>query len=601
LQGHENEIFGLAFSADGKTLASASDDETIRLWDVLRQRPIGGPLQGELPMAFSREGIVAYLDITKIVLWDVSARRELMHIPLTERAFEYGLNAIAFSPDGRTLAAADSEDLVTLWNVGGKAAVGRCLGGRSLDHGAPVGSIAFSTDGQTLVSAGEDGKLRYWRVDGCRPQGKAVQAHTRGISSVVFSLQGDLVASTGSGQVRLWDARTHAEVGRARDSHEDVSSLAFSPDGRTLTAVGIPGTIKVWDVSGGKALEASSSGGAASGLAISPDGRFVALVRGDPVYPPVPGGTIEIWDATTRTRLGAQIPLSPYAADVAFSPDSRILASSGFMFDPDRARETPQIRLWDVATRKPLGEAVRTGTADPGPIAFAQGGKLLASASEAAIALWEVPTLRRLRTIRANLDYVTSIASSPDGKMLASAGYPPKIELRDLDHPERIRGTLDAGGVHEVVDLAFSTDGRTLAAVRSDGTIRLWDVRTLHPRAGLPGGGFESAWSVAFSRDGRTLGYVYKGGIRFWDLASETALGEPLTSQSSTNAILFSPIDDLLVSAGENPPLVWWDGVLWSDELGAFKRQLCPIVGRNLTQEEWAKFLPGEPYHRTCG
>jgi WD40 repeat protein len=602
LQGHENEIFGLAFSADGKTLASASDDETIRLWDVLRQRPIGAPLQGELPMAFSREGIVAYIDLYSIVLWDVSARRELTRIRSPERASEgRAPNAIAFSPDGRTLAEAGSEGLVSLWNLGAKAAVGRCLGERSLDHGAPVASVALSPDGHTLVSAGEDGKLRYWRVGGCRPQGKAVQAHTRGISSVVFSLQGDLVASTGSGQVRLWDARTHAEVGKARDSHEDVSSLAFSPDGRTLTAVGIPGTIKVWDVSGGKALEASSSGGAASDLAISPDGRFVALVRGDPaVYPPVPGGTIEIWDATTRTRLGAQIPPSPYAAHVAFNPDSRILASSGFMFDPDRARETPQIRLWDVATRKPLGEAVRTGTVDPSPIAFAQGGKLLASASKAAIALWEVPTLRRLRTIRGKLDHVISIASSPDGKMLAWAGSPPMIELRDLDQPERVRGTLDAGGVDEVVDIAFSPDGKTLAAVRSDGTIRLWDVRTLHPRAGLAGARFEGP-RIAFSRDGRTLGYLDEEGIRFWDVASETALGEPLTSQSSTNAILFSPIDDVLVSAGENPPLVWWDGVLWSDELGAFKRQLCPIVRRSLTQEEWAKFLPGEPYHRTCG
>ena len=555
---------------------------------------------------------MAYSDSDEIVLQNVGAR-EVMGIKPGWAGDDAQVSALVFSPNGRVLAAASDDGVISLWTVTGKRVVPRCVQRTRLLHRGEVSSMTFSGDGQLLVSGDVEGDVVFWDVGRCRREA-AVSENDSAIRDLAFSPNGELVASASDGGLlTIWNSRTRKQVG-SRTSHDWLPGIAFTPDGRTLIAAGAPATIKLWEVRDAHALGQSSlRAGYASDVAFSGDGSLLALVRGD-AFEDYAGrrsdplaGTIEIWDVRLRRPVGARIPATPEAHGVALSPDGRIVASAGATDAPDFT-EIPQVRLWDVRTRKPLGASVRVGGEMIGELAFSPDGRVLAGAADDRIALWQVPSLKRMADLRTRLENVNDVAFSADGKIVAVAGgEPPTVELWDPNRHERVR-MLDAGGPRgrDALDVAFTPDGTTLAALRFDGVIRLWDAATGRIRGDLAGPELAEPIAIAFSDDGRVLASITvvvgrQGGLlHLWDVASESSLGASIPVEGVTT-LAFSPGSDLLVSAGSRPALTWWDSVLWSDDLEAFKRRLCPIVGRELTRAEWERFLPDRSTHATCG
>ena len=420
MHGHTNIVFSVALSPDGRTLASASADQTIRLWDVRTHKQRGSPLYGH-----------------------------------TDE-----LNSVAFSPDGRALASGSDDGTVRLWDVQTHKQLGTPLRG----HTNFVRSVAFRPDGRMLASAGDDRTVRLWDVRSHKQLGPPLTGHTGHILSVAFRPDGRALASgSDDGTVRLWDVRTHQQLRPPLTGHTGrVFSVAFSRDGPGLASGGDDGTVRLWDARSHMQRGVALRGHTAPvfGVAFSPDGRSLASTAADQ--------TVRLWNVRTHNQLGRSLRGHTEAAlNVAFSPDGRTLASAGF----DRT-----VRLWDVRTHKALGRPLTGHTGHVFSVAFSPDGGTLASASfDQTVRLWEVRSHKQLGTpLFRHTGYVDSVAFSPDGGTLASASADRTVRLWDVETHKQLGSPL-RGHAGVVISVAFSPDGRTLASASFDHTIRLWD------------------------------------------------------------------------------------------------------------------------------
>jgi WD40 repeat protein/transcriptional regulator with XRE-family HTH domain len=333
LHGHTDAVSGVAFSRDGRTLASTSADRTIRLWDVRSRTPRGAPMNGHNGpvggVSFSpRGGTVASAGAdTTIRLWDVDSHTTL-GTPMNDHNGPVG--GVAFSRDGRTLASASADTTIRLWDAQRRTQLGAPLRG----HSDTVTSVAFSPDGRTLASAGADHTIRLWDAQRRTPLGVPLRGHTNTVTSVAFSPDGHTLASTAEDTtIRLWDVGTYTQRGASLIAQDVLRAVAFSPDGRTLASASADHTIRLWNVDSqtprGQALDKHER--AVISLAFSPDGRTLASAGAD--------HTIRLWDARALKPLG--VPLTGHTGavrSVAFTPDGRTLASVG----NDRT-----VRLWE--------------------------------------------------------------------------------------------------------------------------------------------------------------------------------------------------------------------------------------------------------------
>jgi WD40 repeat protein len=624
----------------------------VNLWSATTHRLEGAPLSGHVGsidgMAFSPDGQLiatagcSTLDANgaciagEIRLWNVRARQSSAIFSTGERG---GITSLVFSPLGTALAAAGRDGTVSLWELSLGAQSRIILAG----HAGIVSTIAFSPDGKRLVSGGEDKSVRVWDVALHKAIAQLPAVHLKHVRSVAFSPDGSIFASGDlAGQIRLWDAYTLTELGDPLIVQgEQIWSLAFSPDSRLLASGGRSKRITLWQVATRQPIGPELIGhqDSVTSLAFSHDGTHLvsgsmdttAILWNIGAQPPLPDpggpvrsvvfssdgstliagscgqlddsgnctqGEIRRWDSASYTQIGAPIPAhSNTVTAMALSKDGRLLATGS---------EDATIIVWNTLTWQPLGPPLTGHSRRIESLAFMPDGTLLASGScsgsalescrQGEIRLWQVNQLTASGPpIHAHTDFVTSVAFSHDGAMLASGSLDRTIMVWNTSTGRQIGETL-RGHTNRVYSVAFNQDSTILASAGADQDVILWDVAA-HWKQGNPlTGHTDSVYSLAFSPDGATLASAgADGAVLLWDVATQQRIGIPIRGHpASIFSIAFSSDGRRLATAGEDQTVIPWDvGFLGQDDAAKWRDIVCAIVARDLTDDEWARFGSG--------
>jgi len=537
LEGHTSAVNSVAFSPDGKTLASASWDNTIKLWNISTGKLIStfiGHTDAVSSVAFSPDGKTlasASLDKT-IILWNISTGKPIS----TLTGHTGAVWGVAFSPDGKTLASASWDKTIILWNISTGKLISTFIG-----HSNTVSSVAFSPDGKTLASASLDKTIILWNIS----TGKQISTftgHSNTVLSVAFSPDGKTLASgSKDNTIKLWNISTGKLISTFIGHTDAVSSVAFSPDGKTLASASNDTTIKLWNISAKKPISTLIAHiDYVYSVAFSPDGK--TLASGSTDY------TTNLWNISTLKEISTFTGHTGFVLSVAFSPDGKTLASPS---------NDTTIKLWNISTGKQI--SIFTGHTDAvTSVAFSPDGKTLASASmDKTIKLWNISTLKEISTFTGHTDAVLSVAFSPDGKTLASGSTDYTIKLWNISTGKQI--STFTGHTRPVFSVAFSLDGKTLASGSTDYTIKLWNISTgkqisTFTRHTGP------VLSMAFSPDGKTLASAsIDTTIKLWNISTGKQISTLIGHTYLVWGVAFSPDGKTLASGSMDKTIILWN------------------------------------------
>ena len=523
--GHQGLVNSVSFSRDGKYLASASLDKTVKLWtrEGILVKTFTGHQGSVNSVSFSRDGkYLASASYDKTVkLW---TREGILVKTLT--GHQGSVNSVSFSRDGKYLASASRDKTVKLWTRKGE------LVDTLAGHQDYVYDVSFSRDGKYLASASGDNTVKLWRREG--ELLKTLTGHQGFVYGVSFSPDGKYLASASLDKtVKLW-TREGQLVDTLTSHQDDVYGVSFSPDGKYLASASLDKTVKLWTRERDLIDTLTGHQDFVHSVSFSRDGKYLASASRDK--------TVKLW-----TRDGELVDTltghQGYVNSVSFSRDGKYLAS---------ASSDKTVKLW---TREGKLLYTLTGHQDGvNSVSFSRDGKYLASASsDKTVKLW-TPEGQLLYTLTGHQSYVYGVSFSRDGKYLASSSDDKTVKLWTVEG--KLVDTL-TGHQARVTHVTFSPNGKYLASASLDKTVKLWTregefLKTLTGHQGI-------VYGVSFSRDGKYLASAsLDKTVKLW--TPEGQLLDTLTGhQGIVYGVSFSRDGKYLASPSSDKTVKLWN------------------------------------------
>jgi RNA polymerase sigma factor (sigma-70 family) len=574
----------IAFSPDSRILAAPADASHVSLWEVAKGKPVRSFALPEVKgvrggddlhtIRFSNDGkLLAVGGTNSTYVLDVTGGQPLHH-------FKENIGGFTFAPDGRSLILQvidlpRGKNDLQMWSVQTKKVFRH--------HEIPVGlghqkgrseelicDIAFSPDGTIVATSGTD-RIILWAAATFEVR-TLIEAKMGQVKNLAFTPDGrSLVSGSESdGKVHVWDASTGKELRQFDGRLGTLRSMALSPDGRMLAAGGVHNTIRLWNLPTGQERFTEQQGHDAqvNSVSYSPDGSLLAS-GGE-------NGQVWIWHTATGKPLRQIRGTTP--RQVAFSPDGKRLA----LLSPGMYFWGKFIDIYDAATGNKLFRLDHGDVKEVSAVAFSANGKTIVSTDWkdsgvkgsggiCGLSVWETSTGQRLRHLSVAGFYPRCLALSPDGMSAAvGGGSEPNqglIRLWDLQREREVLAYPVPG--HVITSLAFSPDGRMLVSAGSDRAVRLWEVVTgkqIFVRKEHSGAGYV----VAFSSDGRIVASGSGAGvhenplqeqdsIELWDVATGKEVQRLQGHRSSVTSLAFAPDGSRLASGLRNSAVMVWD------------------------------------------
>jgi|GEM_PF-1950201 len=543
--GHSAGLLALAWSPDSRLLATGSQDQTAKLWEMP-----SGNVRDTLAGHRLKEGNLVY------------------YTPVT---------ALAFSPDGQNLATGSNDNTIIIWNV----KTGRKKSSLS-GQAEQIKGIAFSVDGRTLISGGEDNTIRFWNVDTAREE-SSIRTE-QDVMAVAASPNGNFAAAGCGKDIYLIDFSSHKEKGRIK-LPAGVTNLAFSTDGALLAASLDDWSVRICDVKKAAILSTIKDEGHPIGISFIPKSTTLAVASYD---------NIKLWSCAGRNaQLTRNIPYAGVLAGLSISPDGKYMAgadANGWapVWDLGTFREIARLAgrssniycfsisqdadllaagvqkgatvLWDLSTGSI--ESVFPGDASVISVALSKKGTSLASGYRTGmLKVWDVKSRKMLMNREdAHKGCVNCVAFSIDGFYTASGGEDNKAKIWNLESG-KLRATLEHPG--DVTSISFTPDSLFLITTCTDGTVRQWDMTTrrilIERKPGMDSS-YKRSWSSSVSPNGRMIAAgLQDGTVKIWEADTEEPLHELSTeTRRPIFAVDFSP-DSRMIAASTDGIVMLWD------------------------------------------
>ncbi len=429
VQGHTGLIVSVSYSGDGRTLASASFDGKIHLWNISTGKKI--------------KTFKGHTDL---------------------------ISSVSYSGDGKTLASASWDNTVKLWNINSDKEIKTLKG-----HAGLISSVSYSGDGKTLASASWDNTVKLWNINSGK-EIKTLKGHTENVNSVSFSPDGIILASASDDNtVKLWNINSGKEIKTLKGHIKRIGSVSFSPDGKTIASASVDNTVKLWNINSAKGIKTLTGYTArVNNISFSPDGKTLAVASDN--------NTVKLWDINSGKGVKKLKKHTKRVNHLSFSLDSKILASASLddtvkLWNANTGREIKT--LWGykslVRFSSTVGSKILFEAFSECSVSFSNDAKTFAVTSDDnMVKLWDVNSSRELKTLKGHTMFVRDITFSPDSKTLASASADRTVKLWDINSGKEIK-TLE-GHASNVNSVSFSPDGKTLASASGDKTIVLWNL-----------------------------------------------------------------------------------------------------------------------------